>query len=115
MTTSGPLNTTLPSQFDFPQGWLQEPNSPNGVFGTVANPDVGREVELSNIWSRILRLNAEMPFVDSKAPAAFIHASPGVGKTFLFKLLMAKNTKDIPEAANDIQFMAVDFNSQCCE
>ncbi len=71
--------------------------------------------QIDEIWEKLsYRFNIE----DSRFPTYFVHASPGMGKTFLLHELISMKKCDIPyypkrkEFYDKVQFIGITFNSK---
>ena len=102
-----------------PSNWLADDERPSidVCFGPGDNlPRVGRVQQMHEIWKCISSFQGSGS--TSKSSLHYIHGSPGMGKTFMFRQLMKFNKNDIPEAiqgfANSVIFYVVDFNRSCC-
>ena len=109
--TSKPLQTI--EDFLIAMGWWAvEPKPPQTLLAGTELPRQGRQEELRKIWQSIRQ------FFNSPAGRRalyYLHASPGVGKTYLLREVLKRLEQDIPEAlrefAQDVAFAVVNFNS----
>lgn len=84
-------------------------------FNTMGR--VGRTSQLSEIWNTVRKQSSRQQ--SAKSAAFYIHASPGMGKTFLFRSMINKDTEGIqdPELVSTINetfLLPIDFNRNSC-
>jgi hypothetical protein len=78
---------------------------------------VGRTFQLKQIWTVVRQQTMRNP--TAKSAAYYIHASPGMGKTFLFREMMNKEAEGLQDAEvvstiKDTFLLPVDFNRNSC-
>jgi hypothetical protein len=99
----------LKSQFIIPH-----PPTVTDMFGPEFEPKrfVGRDKQIRDLWKVI----DDDEHLMSKCPSYYFHASPGMGKTFLFRYLASKESvpKEFRSCASETVFFAVDFNRSSC-
>lgn len=91
------------------------------TFGKYCElPRVGRRDVLSTIWKKFIQLKLKLQISRTSAnkrEACFVHASPGMGKTYLLRELYKKK-EDSPYELSDhlssADFLVFDFNRNAC-
>lgn len=93
--------------------------SADDAFGRDFNTKgrVGRTSQLAAIWNIVCKQS--LCHQSAKSSAFYIHASPGMGKTFLFRAMMNKDTDGIQDSElvstiKDTFLLPIDFNRHCC-
>ena len=94
------------------RGWTDRP-SPDECFNCGPfSCRIGRKEQIKQIWEE---LNYATNLQGKRSPCYYIHASPGMGKSFILRELMRKNNNDIDsinkELVDSVMFVALDLNN----